>query len=259
MKGLILYFSGTGNTKFIANKVCEEFIKNGCLMEMHSIEEVLDIRKFSYDYLILGFPKYFEYIPEIFMEYIKDNINLSEKEVKTMIFCTGKYDLKTSFNELEEILLGKNHKVMTTKNFKMPDSYTLNRKYKDIETDELEEIYNNSNNEVKTFVANFLIENYNKEGVNKFKANIIRRISRFRTRELYKNSYKFSINSNCDKCNLCIKICPTKNIENIGNEIKFRDNCIMCCRCISICPMNAILYKEKNHSQYKINIDLIVV
>ncbi|MDZ7542480.1 hypothetical protein GNF83_14950, partial [Clostridium perfringens] len=121
LKGLILYFSGTGNTKFIANKLCEEFIKNKCNIDMHSIEENMNIKKYSYDYLIIGFPKYFEYIPEIFMEYIKDNINYSEKEIKTMIFSTGRNVIKSSFKELEDLLLEKNYKVVITKNFKMPN------------------------------------------------------------------------------------------------------------------------------------------
>ena len=43
MKGMILYFSGSGNTKFIANKIEEEFIKNGCDIETHSIEEKINI------------------------------------------------------------------------------------------------------------------------------------------------------------------------------------------------------------------------
>lgn len=258
LKGLILYFSGTGNTKFIANKLCEEFIQNKCNMDIHSIEENINIKKYSYDYLIVGFPKYFEYIPEIFMEYIKDNINYSGKEIKTMIFSTGRDEIKSSFKELEDLLLEKNYKVIITKNFKMPDSHILSKKYKGVEVSDLEEIYKISINEVKNSVENFLIENYSKEKISNFKGNIIKRLSRFRTRELYKNSYKFSISSSCDKCNLCVRNCPTKNIDNIANEIKFRDNCIMCCRCISICPQNAILYKEKKYSQYKANINLIV-
>ena len=54
------------------------------------------------------------------------------------------------------------------------------------------------------------------------------------------------------------KYLSNQNIENIGGEIKFRDNCIMCCRCVNACPKNAIMYNEKEHTQYKENIDLVV-
>ncbi|MBE6053744.1 MAG: hypothetical protein E7212_07490 [Clostridium sartagoforme] len=258
MKGIILYFSGTGNTKFVANKIADEFKKNGCEIDMYSIEEQIDLKEFSYDYLILGFPKYFEYIPKIFIEFLEDNLYDSSNEVKTMIFSTGKERAKTYFDELEKKLLRKNYKVIVTKNFQMPDSYTLAKGYKKIKKEELLEIFDKSLLEIKDTVANFLMDNHIKEEINDLTASIYKAINKFKTKDLYKNSMKFSVNSNCDKCNLCVNICPTNNIENIGGYIKFRDNCIMCCRCVNACPKNAIMYNEKEHSQYKDNIDLIV-
>ena len=143
-----------------------------------------------------------------------------------------------------------------TKNFRMPNSFIISKNYKSVK--DLDSIYQSSSNEIKDTVANFLIENYSKEEINNFKATIMKRLYKFKTKDLYKNSYRFSVNSSCDKCNLCVKACPTRNIEYIGGDIKFRDNCIMCCRCISCCPKNAILYKNKKYPQYKENINLIV-
>lgn len=258
MKGIILYFSGTGNTKFIANKISEEFIKNGCEIDIHSIEENIDLNNFSYDYLILGFPKYFEYVPHNFIEYLEDNLYDSSKEVKTMIFSTGKDRAKAYFDELEKKLLVKNYKVIATKNFQMPDSCTLSKGYKKITRKDLREIFDSSLSEIKDTVVNFLTDNYMKEEINELTSTIYKTINKFKTKGLYKNSLKFSVSSNCDKCNLCVNVCPTRNVENIGGYIKFRDNCIMCCRCVNACPKNAIMYKEKEHSQYKENIDLVI-
>lgn len=259
MKGIVLYFSGTGNTKFIANRIAEEFEKNGCEIDIFSIEEKIDLNNFNYDYLILGFPKYFEYIPKNFIEYLDDNLNNSSKEVKTMIFSTGKDRVKTYFHELEKKLLDKNYKVIVTKNFKMPDSYTLSKTYKKITRQDIRKIYDDSLAEVKETVLNFLMDSTIKEEINEIKASIYKVLYKFKTKDLYKNSLDFSVNLSCDQCNLCVNICPTKNIENIGEVIKFRDNCILCCRCVNACPKNAILYKEKEHSQYKENIDLVLV
>ncbi|MDV4152237.1 EFR1 family ferrodoxin [Clostridium sp. AL.422] len=258
MKGIILYFSGTGNTKFIANKIAEEFYKNGCEIDTYSIEEKIDLKNVSYDYLILGFPKYFEYIPKFFIEYLEDNLSDTSKEIKTMIFSTGRDRAKTYFNELEKKLLTKNYRVIVTKNFQMPDNYTLSKGYKKLTRKDYKEIFDSSLVEIKDAVVNFLMDNYMKENVNEIKASIYKTINKMKTKDLYKNSVKYSVNSDCDKCNLCVKICPTKNIDNIGGDIKFRDNCIMCCRCVNACPKNSIMYNEKEHYQYKENIDLIV-
>ena len=37
-----------------------------------------------------------------------------------------------------------------------------------------------------------------------------------------------------------------------------KEKCCGCTSCYAACPKNAIMYKEKEHSQYKENIDLIV-
>lgn len=258
MKGIILYFSGTGNTKFISNKIAEEFNKNGCEIDIYSIEDKIKLKDLSYDYLILGFPKYFEYIPKIFIEYLEENLYDSPKEIKTMIFSTGKDKAKTYYNELEKKLLIKNYKVIVTKNFQMPDSFTLSKNYKKSTRKDFREILDSSLSEIKDVVVNFLTDNYMKEDINEISATFYKAMNKIKTKDFYKNSINFSVNENCDKCNLCANICPVKNIDNIGGEIKFRDNCIMCCRCVNACPRNAIMYKEKEHTQYKENIDLVV-
>ena len=64
MNGLILYFSGVGNTKLIAKAFKDEFKKKNCSIDMYSIEENIVFKSLTYDFLVLAFPKYFEYIPK---------------------------------------------------------------------------------------------------------------------------------------------------------------------------------------------------
>lgn len=258
MKGIILYFSGAGNTKFVVDNLKDELIKNNCEVDIYSIEDNIKFEKFSYDFLILGFPKYFEYIPRNFLEYIEENLCYSEKEVKTMIISTGREDNKIYFYDLEQSLRNKNFKVVLSKSFKMPDSYTLTRSYKLLDKADIEKILYRSLEEIKSISLKFLIEKPIKVEISKYKSIIYKKFSEYKTRDLYKNSYKFSVSSECDNCNLCVSTCPSRNIENISETIKFRDNCIMCCRCVNVCPKNAILYKEKKYIQYKENINLII-
>jgi ferredoxin len=48
------------------------------------------------------------------------------------------------------------------------------------------------------------------------------------------------INDDCVKCNLCVSICPMKNLENINGKIVQKSNCTICYRCINKCPKKAI-------------------
>lgn len=258
MNGLILYFSGVGNTKLIAQAFKDEFKKKNCNIDMYSIEENIVFKSLTYDFLVLAFPKYFEYIPKNCLDYIKDNLCNSEKEIKTMLILTGKEDSNIYFYDLDNILKDKNLKVTLYKTIIMPDSYTLSRSYKNLNEGEIKYTINKSLEEVKELTLKFFNEENFKDEFPKYKSIIYKKFNKFKTKDLYKNSYKFSISDECDKCNLCVENCPSKNIENIANTIMFRDNCIMCCRCVNICPKNAILFKNKKNNQYQENIELVI-
>ena len=43
----------------------------------------------------------------------------------------------------------------------------------------------------------------------------------------------------CNKCKLCIKICPTDAIPSFNPKMTFGSKCIACARCIAVCPQQA--------------------
>ena len=52
----------------------------------------------------------------------------------------------------------------------------------------------------------------------------------------------------CNKCGVCVKLCPTNAIPAFNPRITFGSKCIACARCISFCPQQArhfggILYR----------------
>jgi len=53
-----------------------------------------------------------------------------------------------------------------------------------------------------------------------------------------KNGIK--IHKSCTACNLCVKICPVNNFENIQGKIAPKGDCIVCYRCVNRCPQKAV-------------------
>ena len=48
------------------------------------------------------------------------------------------------------------------------------------------------------------------------------------------------IHEDCTACNLCVGICPMKNLQNHDGKIEHLNNCTLCCRCTNRCPQKAI-------------------
>jgi len=61
----------------------------------------------------------------------------------------------------------------------------------------------------------------------------------------------FNVESHCNQCGVCIKVCPENNIK-LGSSITFNNNCIRCYACTQNCPSNAIRYdKEKSKTRFR--------
>ena len=48
------------------------------------------------------------------------------------------------------------------------------------------------------------------------------------------------VHDDCTACDICVKICPMKNLVNQGGQIQHLNSCIICYRCVNLCPKKAI-------------------
>lgn len=81
----IIYFSGTGNTKFVAQNIAKKLQQWGEELDLINIEKDKIIPT-HYKYLIIGGPIYIDRYPEILIKYAKDN--LKNYKNKCMLFAT---------------------------------------------------------------------------------------------------------------------------------------------------------------------------
>lgn len=64
---------------------------------------------------------------------------------------------------------------------------------------------------------------------------------------------RFSVTDNCVKCGKCISICPVNNISMSDNRIAFSNKCVACLGCYHRCPQKAIVYKRNKKKDRYVN------
>jgi len=66
-----------------------------------------------------------------------------------------------------------------------------------------------------------------------------------------KNARKYIVNDKCNRCGVCVQVCPAKNIA-VTDKVKFNDHCEGCLGCLHLCPQNALhLKNEKNDKRWR--------
>lgn len=63
----------------------------------------------------------------------------------------------------------------------------------------------------------------------------------------------FSATEDCIRCGKCISICPANNISMHDGKIFFSNHCVACLGCYHRCPQKAIVYKGKRKKDRYIN------
>ena len=64
---------------------------------------------------------------------------------------------------------------------------------------------------------------------------------------------EFSVTKDCVRCGKCALVCPSKNIVADENGISFLDACVACLGCYHRCPQKAIVYRKRRKKDRYVN------
>lgn len=251
MEAIIIYFTGTGNTKYLVDKIKTKLDDNSYHTTSFTIDsESKPISLDKYDLIIFSYPIYAFNMPIIFDKYVKTLKFPANKKYliakqsgePLALNNSSSYSLIKRIQKSKGAYLGEYH-------FLLP--YNIHFRYVDNFVKELLRY------DYK--LLDILIYELNHNIKRKFKKNYLYALNSF----IFKiqrlggpvNSYFYKVNYNkCIHCNKCMNNCPTKSIELVDNKYKFKSTCIMCMRCSFSCPKDAInigmLQKRKVNGEY---------
>lgn len=262
MNVLILYFSGTGNTYFIADKIFTRLNKEEHNVKMQSLENIQLKEIEETDILIFGYPIYACDIPDFIENHLHQLNTVKNKGV--IVYCTMGLYAGNSLRRVIKFFSKKGFKSLDYQEIKMPGSDGLVYMKKDskyvknvMSTDFHESSEVNGAN--KKIIDK--VDKANSTGINSLPEKIpglkisgmimgilMKLVYKFMENRLKK---KFWVDKSCIKCGLCEDNCPADNIIMKEDNIEFLVKCYLCMRCINQCPVEAIQIGKKTKGKFR--------
>ena len=244
MKVLICYFSGTGNTKKVADKFVSCLTERNHEVETVAVENVIGEKTLPDEFLTqlktadlmgIGYPIHAFNAPAIILEFAKRLPRLAKK--RAFVFNTSGEPLKLnniSSVKLCHILKRRNVDVFAEYHYCMP--YNIMFRHSD---EMAHKMWHTAEQLIPLDVAD-LLENKPHRLDKVACQNAIAGIMRCEHWGGRLNGKQYKVSDECANCGKCVNICPTHNIKIEDGKFKFGKKCLMCMRCAMLCPKNAI-------------------
>ena len=243
---LTLYFSGTGNTEYIANLFSRK-MNAKCLSIEEDTDFTAEIK--TNDTIAFCYPVYGSRVPRIMREFVaKYMSDLSGK--KLIIFAVQNFFSGDGARVFTDMFWEDTVNVIYAEHFNMPNNINNTPFLKHASKHKIEKYKRKAEAKINRVCSDIRQGSVKRRGFSRFSQWLGRiqgkawqgdskdnsGVSGIELKA--KNSAK--IHSHCNACNLCVEICPTKNFANHNGKIEPQNNCIVCYRCVNRCPQMAV-------------------
>ena len=234
---LTLYFSGTGNTKFIA-----EHFSQTLAAECHSIEEEIDFSEkiAAAETIAVCYPIYGSCVPRIMRDFAEEN--RSAFDGKNLIILSSQLMFSgDGARVFTELLEGISFNILYAEHFNMPNNICNLFLLPIASPEKIERYVKKAKQRLARSCQNIQNGTVKKRGFNPVSKYLGLLTQRFYFPDLEKKAENdVRITADCVACGKCVKICPMNNLERIEDKIEQNGNCTLCYRCVNACPQKAI-------------------
>ena len=232
---MILYFTGTGNSRWVAQQLAEatnDTIINSadCLKQEVLPEDLINEEKVG-----IVFPVHAWYVPRVIIGFLS-NLQFPHCQYRYAI-CTCGDDMGKGMNRL-----AKHFPLDAAWSVAMPNTYIP---MFNLDDDELCRKKIENARQMIVSVAAAVLEQkkvwkVNEGGAAWLKTYIINPLFvRFTI-----NHKGFHVDEGCISCGICDKVCPVENIRQVDGHPMWGNQCIHCMACVHACPQQVIQYRK---------------
>ena len=238
---MVLYYTGTGNSEYVANKIGEQ-IGDRILnlfdkIKTHDYSEIYSDRPF-----VIVYPTYAWQMPRILRDFIQHTTFAGNKNVYFVATCGDSMGNMPKY--LSELCVQKAFTYMGCAEVVMPENYIA--MFNAPERAAAIEIIKNADIVIKNIVD---VIRHNGTIPEK-KAGFVARISSGMINAIFYPAFvsakKFYATDACIGCGKCAKVCPLDNVSLKDRKPVWGSRCTHCMACICKCPEEAIEYGNKS-------------
>ena len=237
---MIIYFSGTGNSAYIAKKIASK--TGDSLLSLNEIIKDSSPVTIPDEPLLFVAPTYGYRIPRIVSEWIERTDFSANQKVWFILNCGD--SVGTAEKHLKALCSKKALAYMGLMEILMPENYIA-----------LFPIPTEAESAEIIAAADPLIS----KAAERFKTALpfsalkLGTLDRFKGAFINKFFYAFVISAksfrakdSCIGCGICAELCPTNNIQIVDKSPLWGDKCTHCMACICRCPEEAIEYGKRS-------------
>lgn len=247
MNGLLCYFSGTGNTKWIADRLSRELLAHDHHVQLVNIEAPISLDFSAQDFLIIGTPVHAELAPVIVEEFVA-KLPTNRTITKCLVYSTQGAQSAAAGDLLTRVLTGKGYPVTMAVAVQMPNNYYFGAGIKP-SSEKIHRYLTAAEERVGRLAAAFAAGEKQFSGSTRFRIALSKIGAHAFRLMLPRLATKLNTSDQCTGCGQCARSCPSRNIRIEGTRAVFGRDCLMCTRCIHLCPVNAIRYGAKQVEQ----------
>ncbi|GAU78318.1 EFR1 family ferrodoxin [Fusibacter sp. 3D3] len=232
----LYYFSGTGNTYYIAKKIAHSF-SDSKLIPIGSLNLESPVKTNAQNIGIV-FPVYFYDAPKIVKRFL-EKIELSDQPYVFLIANYGAGGGNALAN-CTSILNARHIGVSSTFSFVLPDNSIIFPTPKA----KMPQMLTDADHEIDKTIQSLLNHEKGKLPTQKIATHLVSSFMQ-KLSTSYLEFNKLNIDkAKCTNCGLCSKVCPVDNITTSSTYPQMNHKCEMCFSCLHHCPEEAIRFKH---------------
>ena len=254
---MILFFSGTGNTRWIAQQLAEAIGEKLLFIPDEIKKGTMHYELEADERLGFCFPTHGWQPPRIVRDFLRHATFQTSSTTFVWALTTCGDNMGKTMDILNRELAQKGLKAETMFSVIMPESYVcLPFMYTDSESREREKI-EQARRQTEHIIR---IIKDRKRGIEELEQGATPRLFSYVIGAYFNRNMitdkKFTVNADvCTRCGKCQRVCPVDNIQGTPPEWLHNGQCTCCLACYHYCPVHAINYGSitRKRDQYYFN------